>query len=177
MNIFILSEIPAKAAIYHCDKHVVKMILESTQMLSAAAIANQAPEDILPKTKLGKPYRATHSNHPCTLWAGRTRKNYLWLYELFTNLCIEYQNRYKKIHSCQSNIVAAYNCSKYIPAGDLQPFPIAISEDSLCRNLPNFENMSTVEKYRAYYSIDKAPIARWKLEVPHWYNPQTQTQL
>ena len=33
MNIFVLDEDPIKAAEYHCNKHVVKMILESAQML------------------------------------------------------------------------------------------------------------------------------------------------
>jgi len=33
MNIFYLDKDPVKAAQYSCDKHVVKMILESAQML------------------------------------------------------------------------------------------------------------------------------------------------
>ena len=36
MNIFLLDKDPKIAAQYHCDKHVVKMILESAQMLCSA---------------------------------------------------------------------------------------------------------------------------------------------
>ena len=36
MNIFHLDKNPIKCAEYHCDKHVVKMILETSQMLSTA---------------------------------------------------------------------------------------------------------------------------------------------
>mgnify|MGYP003664126467 CR=1 FL=1 len=35
MNIFVLDEKVEKCAEYHCDKHVIKMILESAQMMSA----------------------------------------------------------------------------------------------------------------------------------------------
>lgn len=33
MNIFVLHWLPQIAALYHCDKHVVKMILEYAQIL------------------------------------------------------------------------------------------------------------------------------------------------
>ena len=58
MNIFILDKDPKTAAEYHCDKHVLKMILETAQMLCTAhwETGGQAP------------YRATHKNHPCTKW-------------------------------------------------------------------------------------------------------------
>ena len=36
MNIFYLDENPKKCAKYHCDKHVVKMIIEYAQLLSTA---------------------------------------------------------------------------------------------------------------------------------------------
>lgn len=36
MNIFVLDKDPKKAAQYHVDKHVIKMILESSQMLATA---------------------------------------------------------------------------------------------------------------------------------------------
>ena len=36
MNIFFLDPDPATAASYHNDKHVVKMVLETAQMLSTA---------------------------------------------------------------------------------------------------------------------------------------------
>ena len=69
MNIFILDKDPKTAAEYHCDKHVIKMILETAQMLCTAhwETGSQAP------------YRATHKNHPCTKWTRLNTSNYKWL--------------------------------------------------------------------------------------------------
>ena len=66
MNIFVVDIDPSKAAQSLCDKHVVKMVLETAQILSTIS---------------GGPYRPTHANHPCVLWAGATKRNYLWLVE------------------------------------------------------------------------------------------------
>ena len=60
MNIFVLHRDPKIAAQMSCDKHVVKMILETAQMLSSAARAKGA----------WAPYKQTHKKHPCTLWSG-----------------------------------------------------------------------------------------------------------
>lgn len=73
MNIFVLDYTPQKAAEYHCDKHVVKMILESAQILCAVHHKNGDSN---------VPYKLTHKNHPCTIWAGESRSNYLWLTQL-----------------------------------------------------------------------------------------------
>lgn len=61
MNIFALHQDPQIAAQMHCDKHVVKMILESAHMLS---------------TICGEGYKPTHQNHPCTKWARSSRSNF-----------------------------------------------------------------------------------------------------
>lgn len=57
MNIFYLSRDPVLCAEMHCDKHVVKMILETAQLLSTA------------HWELGStaPYKPTHKNHPLAL--------------------------------------------------------------------------------------------------------------
>ena len=70
MNIFVLDKDPKKAATQQIDKHIVKMPLESAQML-CAALARHGREDT--------PYKATHKNHPCTLWAGESQGNFRWL--------------------------------------------------------------------------------------------------
>lgn len=63
MNIFVLDYNPKLAAQYHCDKHVVKMILESTQIV--CSVANELG--------IETPYETTHYNHPCTVWARESR--------------------------------------------------------------------------------------------------------
>ena len=57
MNIFLLDWNTDVCAQYHCDKHVVKMILESTQMLST--VHSKYYSDLAP-------YLPVHAKHPCT---------------------------------------------------------------------------------------------------------------
>jgi len=90
MNIFYLDKDPYKAASYFYDKHKVKMILESAQMLCTAHHVYGNPDDV--------PYRQAHLNHPSTIWARESRPNYYWLYEHMIALGQEYTKRYGKIH-------------------------------------------------------------------------------
>lgn len=61
MNIFYLDKDPKLCAQYHCDKHVVKMILESAQLL-CTAVNEAAGKEVAP-------YKSTHVNHPCSIWS------------------------------------------------------------------------------------------------------------
>ena len=90
MNIFYLDKDPYKAASHFYDKHKVKMILESAQMLCTAHHVYGNPDDV--------PYRQAHLNHPSTIWARESRPNYYWLYEHMIALGQEYTKRYGKIH-------------------------------------------------------------------------------
>ena len=92
MNIFVLHSDPIKAAQMMCDKHIVKMILESNQMLSTVAR----------KHGYNAPYRSTHGNHPCTLWAGESNANWYWLIRHSRALCEEYTARYGRTHKSQA---------------------------------------------------------------------------
>ena len=74
MNIFYLSEDPNQAAKYMYNKHVVKMILESAQLLCTAHIISDGESADVP-------YKATHKNHPSAIWARESVSNYIWLYD------------------------------------------------------------------------------------------------
>lgn len=92
MNIFYLHSDPQIAAKAMTNKHIVKMILESAQMLSTAhhvLDGDQAPSGL---------YKVTHINHPSTVWVRQSVQHYNWLYRHFIALCDEYTNRYNKIH-------------------------------------------------------------------------------
>jgi len=86
MNIFILDEDPSAAAKMHCDKHVVKMILETAQMLSTAHRLVDGDEYA---DRVGL-YKAAYPNHPCTVWVREYAGAYLWSYYLLKNLSQEY---------------------------------------------------------------------------------------
>ena len=151
MNIFILDKNPKTAAEYHCDKHVVKMILETAQMLCTAhwETGGQAP------------YRSTHKNHPCSKWARENSTNYLWLCELGMELCYEYTNRYGKTHKTQQHIEWLTKNIPNLPDGKLTEFPQAMPD--------NYKSNNVVEAYRNYYMGEKRNIVKWKNNVPKWY--------
>ena len=90
MNIFYLDKDPFKAAKLQYNKHVVKMILESAQMLCAAHHVLGNPEDV--------PYKLAHKNHPSTIWVRENSLHYDWLYEHMIALGNEYTKRYGKKH-------------------------------------------------------------------------------
>jgi hypothetical protein len=114
MNIFYLSQNPVECAQMHNDKHCVKMILESAQLLSTAHRVLDGVETVglsqsgrkkkiwkLANDKLDtKLYSATHNNHPSAIWVRQSKNNYVWLFNLFCSLIVEYQHRYEKVHRC-----------------------------------------------------------------------------
>lgn len=91
MNIFVLDENPKMCAIYHCDKHVVKMILESAQMICTTHHLCYN-KNLYYKI----PYKQTHINHPCSKWVRESLANYFWLFALTKELNNEYKYRYNK---------------------------------------------------------------------------------
>jgi hypothetical protein len=93
MNVFILDKDLNKNAEYFCDKHIVKQILEQTQLLcSVYYFTDNIPENI---------YKLTHKNHPCSVWVRQSLSNWIWLRDSTFALCREYTYRYNKIHSCE----------------------------------------------------------------------------
>ena len=151
MNIFVLDENPAKAAEYHCNKHVVKMIIESAQMLCSAhwlalekkiknkglSIPSKVKDRkslILENSKWEQipPYSMTHIRHPCTAWTCFTYGNYMWLLELAQALSNEYTKRYKKTHKTQRVIDWLTNHPPPgIPVQARTPFAVAIKDKNL----------------------------------------------
>ena len=113
MNIFYLHPDPKTCAEYHVDKHCVKMILETCQLLSTAHRVLDGVETmaksktgrnvkrwVLPDNRETIVYSATHMNHPSAVWCRQNRDNYYWLWCLLKSLCDEYTYRYGKIHKC-----------------------------------------------------------------------------
>lgn len=165
MNIFVLDEDPRLAAKFSCDKHVVKMILESTQLLCTAHNILDG-ENIKRKNSRGELitlYKTTHKNHPCSIWARKTSSNYKWLYEYTLELCKEYTRRYNKVHKCENLLcLFLFNLPKNIPVGNLTNFPQCMPE--------NYKNNDIVTAYRQYYLGEKKRFAKWKTgNIPYWW--------
>jgi hypothetical protein len=152
MNIFALDTDPTMAAQMMCDKHVVKMIVESNQMLSTVARKNGHEA----------PYRSTHANHPCTLWAGESVQNWRWLVDHSLALCEEYTRRYHRVHKSQAVSEWAESLNINLPASGLTPFRLAMPDV--------YKHRDPVRSYRNYYMGEKARFAKWKTgNVPVWW--------
>ena len=95
MNIFYLHEDPKLAASYVYDKHKVKMILESAQMLCTA---HHHYAEKLGYDNSYIPYKKAHYNHPSTIWCRQNDKQYMWLFNHMLALGAEYTKRYGKKH-------------------------------------------------------------------------------
>lgn len=154
MNIFVLDTDPALAAVAQCDKHVVKMPLETAQLLCTTAALNGATD---------VRYKPTHRNHPCAIWARTSRANFDWLTAHGVALADEYTRRYGKTHASKSVIVDAIRHRVVIPDGALTPFAQAMPDA--------YRAVDVVAAYRAYYLGAKRDIATWRAPavVPSWW--------
>jgi hypothetical protein len=187
MNIFVLDYNFVKAAEYHNDKHVVKMILESVQLLTNAYYASlgiKSSKDIkekemsiidlfkgFPRVKedgTPKPYKITHMNHPCSKWVCEKFDNWYWLLMLAKSLCDQYKLRYNKTHACQEIVEWMENNWRglkkdgFIDSLLVTDFPIVVSDECKTENV--------IESYRNYYMKEKRSVAKWSVVgQPDWW--------
>lgn len=154
MNIFVLDTSPHKAALFHCDKHVVKMVLETAQLLSTVKHG----------LWLDAPYRATHANHPCTVWVRQSRENYNWAWNLGYALGMEYTHRYGKTH--KSWLLFAEGKLDLpddveFPMSGLTSFSLAMPDE--------YKDDDPVVAYRRYYVGEKSHLFNYtSRDVPEW---------
>ena len=91
MNIFIISSDPIECVKALDDKRLVKMVLETAQII--CTVLNGRGEVT--------PYKSTHKNHPVVKW---TENNLDWTSNYFRVILDEYTHRYGKIHACNKII-------------------------------------------------------------------------
>lgn len=147
------------------DKHVVKMPLETAQMMWTAL--HRHDETLIDKKPETGPlasmfYGATHKGHPCTIWCGDTRTNFAWLYKHGLALCAEYERRYYKKHKSLRAIKHAWTYREIIPEGELTPFAQAMPDEYKCPG-------DAVKAYRDYYHGEKYRFAKWHHGAPIWW--------
>jgi hypothetical protein len=158
MNIFILDWDVKKCAVYHNDKHGVKMILETAQLLCGVHHVTETNIDNIP-------YKLSHKNHPCSIWARESLTNYLWLCELGLELCREYTYRYEKRHKSQDIIEwCLFNKPNIEDKGFTEPAKAMPDE---------YKVKSVVQSYRNYYNGEKVSFSKWKKrKIPKWFNSE-----
>ena len=182
MNIFYLHKDPQECAKLHCDKHVVKMIIEYAQMLSTT---HRMLDGVMVKkpSKSGKTmvkhydlfegaddleaelvyYKAVHYNHPCNVWIRESHENYLYLYKMFYHLCEEYRHRYGRWHMTDLKLKSPlWAFPRNIPRKPFTEPPQAMPE--YCKK------QDSRTAYRTYYIKEKKRFAKWtKRKIPYWF--------
>tara|TARA_E500000331_G_scaffold135654_1_gene132476 strand:- start:969 stop:1568 length:600 start_codon:yes stop_codon:yes gene_type:complete len=168
MNIFYLDKDPKTCAEMHCDKHVVKMIIEYAQLMSTAhrvldgdqyegRTANNRrikrwkhPIPVMEKTL----YKASHVNHPSGKWTRDSQNHYNWLYEMWTHLCDEYTHRYGKVHMTDTKL------RELLQSSPMQ-IPVETYVDPYLAMPDDVKQTNVVEAYKNYYINYKKDFAKW----------------
>ena len=162
MNIFYLDKSFTKSAEYHCDKHVVKMILETAQLLCTAHRELDG-NDYADSVDM---YKSTHKNHPSAVWVRSNKNAYNWAFMLLYKLCEEYTKRYNKKHKTSRllNVLVHHPVNiKQSGWGDpITPPPQCMPDE--------YKNEDTVTAYRNYYIGAKKSFAKWAYSTtPDWF--------
>ena len=176
MNIFYVDKDPAIAAQCLVDKHVVKMIVESAQLLSTAhrildgreyegksASGRKARYWILDDARESVVYMATHVNHPSAVWCRQSVENYNWLVDHLYGLMAEYTHRYNKQHKCYGELsYMLQSPPKNLQEWDWTTMPSAMTEEYIISDNP-------LINYRNYYKIGKSNLHKWtNRNPPEW---------
>jgi len=154
MNIFVTDRCPVQSARNLPDKHIVKMPLETCQMLAIIysdwyyGVGKLYKQD-------GTPYRTQHGafrNHPCTQWAAANQYNLAWLILHGIALCDEYYQRYGKVHTCYDVICQAQYIYHDCFDGDINDAAAKVTD--FTRAMPEsikFDTtIDTIEAYKIY---------------------------
>lgn len=185
MNIFILSEEReplvhyAQQAQYHIDKHVVKMIAESVQMLVTALVTTYTGGKLAAAPQIAnnmpcKPLSASMTKHPCTVWTCSSIENFNYLACLALQLCHEHQYRYplSAEHAYMawlSSLVAELTMLGFGPTAEL-PTQFAIAVKDANKRTIAADHANALDIYRDYYVRDKRSFATWKKRMkPVWF--------
>ena len=159
MNIFYFDECPVKSAQAQPDKMLVKMPLETAQMLCTAHRVLDSNEYA---DEAGL-YKEAYKNHPCTVWARESSTNYDWLFKHFTSLLDEYEYRYNKEHACKRLVVALSKTPDNITQTDMTPVALAMPDQ--------YKKPDPVLSYRDYV-IHEKHYAKWEKgrAKPIWWS-------
>ena len=172
MNIFLLDNDPNLSAKYHCDKHVVKMSLEYSQIICTAVRSLN-----IPAYSRDLPYKSTHEKHPCVLWAKETIENLEYL--IYLALCTwkEYRYRYRKTHKCWTALedtdfvrtkFISFSCRSKPNYAIYEDLVFGKNHESFGMTMPALAmpdeykvKNNPVDSYRNYYVQEKEHLHSW----------------
>ena len=163
MNIFAVDHNPVVAAQCLVDSHVVKMVLESAQLLSTAhRVLDGDDRKQLRDAREPVLYRATHVNHPSAIWCRQSLNSYCWLFYHFSALLEEYTHRYNKYHKTGILEPWLVEPPRNIPHIGTQKFSLAMDAKYIISDDP-------ITNYRNYYKQGKTHLHKWtNRKPPEW---------
>ena len=160
MNIFYFDECPIKSARAQPDKMLVKMPLETAQMLCTAHRELDGDE----YADANGLYKRAYWNHPCTIWARESSANYFWLYKHFLALGKEYTFRYNKTHKSVDKLAQAlFKQPDNIKSIGMTPLAQAMPDE--------YKDDDPIKAYRDY-CINEKHYAKWEKgrDKPEWWS-------
>ena len=161
MNIFGIDTDTTSCATYHTDRHIVKMPLETAQMVSFVYYHKDLWDGEVPNLLMN--FSAGHDKHPCSLWLRENLVNFLWTCEFGIKLIEEYRFRYdsQKHERCKMIFEWALDNLPNLPVAEFTSFAKAMPEE--------YKVDCSVESYRNYYRVGKSELHQWtKRNKPEW---------
>lgn len=162
MNIFASSECPIQSALWLDDKRKNKMILESCQIMSSV-VRRHDPDTTL------MVYHQTHIHHPCTIWAGDSRANFLWLYRHCGALILQKFGPHKSARLMP--IFKQYIEDGLFPCETATPFSNSARNQSVGVDYSHVEDVHYAYKLylnERWYNDKRQPTWSWG-EKPWWF--------
>lgn len=181
MQIFFVDRDPAQAARSLMDQHVIKMAIESLQLLSTAwHIAK--PDSVVWKdvetsesrrmnATVARPflngmriYLATHEHGRLASWVAESKAHYAWLWQHAAALVGERQYRFNTpVAGIQEPLVALGQIPDLSTDEWIDP-PLLVDDDLV--------DLESVDAYREHYRRNKAKLGRWtERQPPEWLGP------
>ncbi|EGG14627.1 hypothetical protein DFA_10885 [Cavenderia fasciculata] len=169
MNIFILDINQKKNIKYHCDKHVVKLILEAVQMLYCCWHVTQEGDEEWKRNAPEGYLKVTHKNHRINRWVRTNYASYDFTVSYAKELLSEYEYRYEKKHSYIRHVdwLSTNKPDKLDKANNLTLMPVAMPDQYKVDPIQTWDDI--VASYRAYYIAEKLRFCTYrKGDWPSW---------
>jgi len=144
MNIFYVQSDPVQAAKDLTDQHILKMGIESAQMLATAHWMNGS----------SAPYKKAHVNHPSTKWTRESIQHYRWLAKHAKAILQEFTARYGNVHKTEQIVDWLIDNEPNIEDRGFVPPPQCMPEE--------YKNPDTIAAYRNFYIKDKLGVKKLK---------------
>lgn len=194
MNIFYLSHDPREAAAFHCDKHVVKMIVETAQMLSTAHRLLDGQLVTLNMDNLQKKIRLLPGEQPAIIpgetASGRrkllvifenaaayhaTHANHpsnVWLRENRSNYAWGVELLQGLLCEFETRYGRTHSTARFVPFLKNAPANLLDgSRTAIPLAMPDeYKQEDPVAAYRAFYRGEKSRFAAWRNGEPTWWS-------